>query len=107
MRPGASTARSWAALRQSARPRGTHGWKFEGKRELYDHGNAGLPDQFWPVKHHGEWQHHEMAVWTGGGKHDFTPERKPEVVVQEIGVWEQLVGLVRREPQIRDFEIAC
>ena len=48
-----------------------------------------------------------MAVWTGGGKHDFTPERKPEVVVQEIGVWEQLCGLVRREPQIRDFEIAC
>lgn len=84
-----------------------HGWKFEGKRELYDHGNAGLPDQFWPVKHHGEWQHHEMAVWTGGGKHDFTHERKPEVVVQEIGVWEQLVGLARREPQIRDFEIAC
>lgn len=82
------------------------GWAFTGRRELYDHGNYGLPDQFVPNRHPGYWQHHEMAVWTGSGKHDFTPERKPEVVVEEISVWEQLLGLARREAQIRDFEIA-
>jgi hypothetical protein len=43
------------------------------------------------------WEHHELAAWTGGGKHDFTPERKPEIVVEETGVWAQLMGLVRGE----------
>jgi hypothetical protein len=83
-----------------------NGWKFEGKRELYDHGNSGWPDQYIPVRHPGDSQHHEIAVWTGGGKHDFTPEKPPDVVVQEIGVWEQLVGLVTGEPQHADWEMA-
>lgn len=83
-----------------------HGWRFTGRRELYDHGNYGLPDKFWPVKHPGAWEHHELAVWLGGGRHDFTPEKAPEVVEQRISVWEQLAGLVRREPQIRDIEMA-
>ena len=83
-----------------------HGWRFEGRRELYDHGNSGLPDQYVPVRHPGDWQHHELAVWTGGGKGDFTPEKAPEVVTEEISVWEQLLGLVRGEPQIRDMEMA-
>jgi len=80
-----------------------NGWKFEGRRELYDHGNAGLPDQFWPVKHHSNWQHHEMAVWIRGGKGDFTPQRAPEVVVQEISVWQQLADLVRGEAPDQGF----
>jgi hypothetical protein len=84
-----------------------HGWKFEGKRELVDHGNSGLPDQYVPARHPGDWEHHEIAVRTGGGKGDFTPERKPDVVVDEIGVWEQLLGLVHGEsPRWAEWEMA-
>jgi hypothetical protein len=83
-----------------------NGWAFTGKRELYNHGNHGLPDQFVPAKHHGDWQHHELAVWTGKGRGDFTPEHAPGAVVQEIGLWEQFVGKVKGDPFVRDVEMA-
>jgi hypothetical protein len=34
------------------------------------------------------------------------PEKAPDVVTEEISVREQLFGLVRGEPQIRDMEMA-
>jgi hypothetical protein len=54
----------------------------------------------------GDWRHHGLGVRLVKYKGDFTPEKASEVVTEEISVWEQLFGLVRGEPQIRDMEIA-
>jgi hypothetical protein len=63
-----------------------NGWKFTGKRELYDHGNHGLPDQFEPVMHPGDWRHHGLGIRLSNYKGDFTPEKAPDVVTEEISV---------------------